>query len=177
MTTPDEHYGRLQPAPDGDDWQLVFTRRLAHPREKVWRALTEPADVSAWFPADIFGDRTTGAALRFVFREGEGPEIPGVMRIFDPVDVLEFSWGDEVMRFELQPIDDGAATELRFVTTFVEIGKAVRDAAGWHSCLDILVAHLAAAEPPQGRWRALEGDYRERFPAEAATIGPPECHS
>ena len=28
----------------GGEWQLRFVRRLAHPREKVWLALTEPAD-------------------------------------------------------------------------------------------------------------------------------------
>ncbi len=26
----------------GDQWTLTFTRRLAHSREKVWRAVTEP---------------------------------------------------------------------------------------------------------------------------------------
>jgi len=29
-------------ARQGDRWTLTFTRRLAHPREKVWRAVTEP---------------------------------------------------------------------------------------------------------------------------------------
>ncbi|HUP86688.1 MAG TPA: SRPBCC family protein [Acidimicrobiales bacterium] len=177
MTTTDDHYGRLEAAPDGNDWQLVFTRRFDHPREKVWRALTEPADVSAWFPADIVGDRAEGASLRFVFRHGEGPEIPGELRIFDPVDVLEFSWGEEVMRFELQAVDGGARTELRFVNTFVDIGKAARDAAGWHTCLDILLAHLDGTEPPQDGWREVHPGYVERFPTEAATIGPPGGHS
>ena len=26
----------------GDRWTLRFTRRLAHPRKKMWRAVTEP---------------------------------------------------------------------------------------------------------------------------------------
>ncbi|HKC74762.1 MAG TPA: SRPBCC domain-containing protein [Chloroflexota bacterium] len=48
-------------------WQLRFTRKLAHPPEKVWRALTEPAHLAAWFPTDIEGARTSrsrGAAVR-----------------------------------------------------------------------------------------------------------------
>src|SRR5688572_20643869 len=99
----DDRYGRLERATDDDDggWQLVFVRRLPHPPEKVWRALTEEAHVSAWFPADIVGERRAGAELRFEFREDEGPTLPGEMRIFEPCELLEFTWSDEVMRFEL----------------------------------------------------------------------------
>jgi len=34
----------------GDRWTLTFTRRLAHPREKVWRAVTEPEHLAMWYP-------------------------------------------------------------------------------------------------------------------------------
>jgi DNA-binding transcriptional ArsR family regulator len=34
----------------GDRWTLRFTRRLARPREKVWRAVTEPEHLAVWFP-------------------------------------------------------------------------------------------------------------------------------
>ena len=60
-------------------WQLRFTRKLAHPPEKVWRALTELEHLAAWFPTDIEGERAPGAELRFVFRNGEGPTIAGKM--------------------------------------------------------------------------------------------------
>src|SRR5687768_8737235 len=87
-------------------WQLRFVRTFAHPPEKVWRSLTEPEHVSAWFPADIEGDRAEGAALRFPFREGEGPTLEGRMLVFDPPRRLEFTWADETLRFSLEP--DGA---------------------------------------------------------------------
>jgi uncharacterized protein YndB with AHSA1/START domain len=171
----DDRYGRLEPA--GEQWQLVFTRRLRHPREKVWRAITEAEHVSAWFPADILGERRAGAALQFVFREGEGPTLPGEMRIFEPVELLEFTWSEEVLRFELTPDDDGNGTVLRFLNTFGDVGKAARDAAGWHTCLDILEAHFDGTTPPFERWKEVHPHYIERFPAEAATIGPPAGHS
>ncbi|MCW2567279.1 MAG: hypothetical protein JWN54_1376, partial [Mycobacterium sp.] len=41
----------------GGRWQLRFTRRLPHPPQKVWRALTEPEHLAAWFPTEIRGDR------------------------------------------------------------------------------------------------------------------------
>ncbi|UMG93452.1 SRPBCC domain-containing protein [Nocardioides sp. TF02-7] len=40
---------------DGDRVGLRFERRLAHPPEKVWRALTESEHLRHWFPADIVG--------------------------------------------------------------------------------------------------------------------------
>ena len=170
----EDRYGRLEQA--GEQWQLVFTRHLLHPPSKVWRAITEADHVSQWFPADILGDRRAGAALRFVFREDEGPELPGEMRIFEPEALLEFTWSDEVMRFELS--DDGhGGTVLRFVNTFADLGKAARDAAGWHSCLDVLEAMLDGTKPPEERWNDVHPHYVAVFPPEAATVGPPEGHS
>ena len=45
-------------------WRLRFTRRLAHPPERVWAAITEREGLSAWFPFAIEGDRRRGAPLR-----------------------------------------------------------------------------------------------------------------
>jgi uncharacterized protein YndB with AHSA1/START domain len=156
-------------------WQLSFTRELRHPPEKVWRALTEPEHLAAWFPTDIEGERAAGATLRFVFRNGEGPTIDGEMLTYDPPSLLEFRWGnDETLRFELQPNGDG--TLLTFVNTFDELGKAARDAAGWHVCLDALESDLDGEKPtwaPHERWQQVHQSYVERFGPEAATIGPP----
>src|SRR5207248_3199646 len=83
--------GRLEQA--GDRWQLHFTRRLPHPPEKVWRALTEPEHLKEWFPNDIEGERKEGATLRHVFRNDEAPDMAGEMRVYEPPSVLEFTWG------------------------------------------------------------------------------------
>jgi uncharacterized protein YndB with AHSA1/START domain len=169
----DSELGTLAPTPQGDRWQLTFTRRLAHPPQKVWRALTEPGHVSQWFPADIEGERATGAKLRFPFREDEGPTMDGEMVLYDEPRVLEMRWGDEGLRFELEP--DGDGCRLTFVNTFDEQGKAARDAAGWHVCLDALACLLDGTERPGGTpWKRYERIYTERFGPEAATIGPPE---
>jgi uncharacterized protein YndB with AHSA1/START domain len=156
-------------------WQLRFTRRLRHPPERVWRALTEPDDLAAWFPCDIEGERRAGAPLRFVFREGEAEPVDGEMLVFDAPRVLELRWAaGETLRFKLRP--DGDGTVLTLVNAFDEVGKAARDAAGWHGCLDLLGARLAG-EPspprPEERWAEVHPVYVERFGPEAATIGPP----
>jgi uncharacterized protein YndB with AHSA1/START domain len=170
METDTDRYGQLQQA-DGR-WRLRFVRRLAHPPEKVWRALVEPEHVSAWFPADIVGERAAGAVLQFPFRENEGPTEEGRLLTFDPPALLEFTWAAETLRFELEPDGDGCV--LTFLNTFDELGKAARDAAGWHSCLDILAAHLDGTPPPEDVWHEVHPDYAARFGPEASAIGPPE---
>jgi len=156
-------------------WQLEFVRKLSHAPEKVWRALTEPEHLVAWFPAAIEGERVAGAPLRFVFSNDEGAAVEGEMITFEPPSLLEYRWGDETLRFELRPEGDGCV--LTFVNRFDEKGKAARDGAGWHSCLDLLEYHLSGDEAPWGpgeRWKQVHPSYVERFGPEAATIGPPE---
>ncbi len=153
-------------------FELRFERTLNHPVEKVWRAVTEPAGLSAWFPFDIEGPRETGADLRFVFREQEGEEFPGRMVEFTPTSAMELEWeGAETLRLELVP--DGPGCVLTLINRFDEVGKAARDAAGWHECLDALEAHLDGEPAPEGVWQAVHAKYVERFGPQAATIGPP----
>jgi uncharacterized protein YndB with AHSA1/START domain len=166
----DAELGELTPV-EGR-WQLRFRRRLPHPPARVWRALTEPDHLRVWFPTDVEGDRAVGAKLSFPFREGEGPTMEGEMLVYDEPRVLEFSWGDDRLRFELEP--DGEGCRLTFLDTFAEQGRAARDAAGWHLCLAALGRHLDGDEQPAPEgWKPVNARYVERFGPEAATIGPP----
>jgi uncharacterized protein YndB with AHSA1/START domain len=159
-------------------WRLRFVRTLPHPPEKVWRALTEPEHLAAWFPTSIEGDRAAGAKLRFAFTNDAAPALDGEMVEYDPPSVLEMRWGDdELLRFELRPTDSG--TELTFLNTFEQEGKAARDAAGWHACLDLLAVELLGEKPPwdpDTRWSEVHPGYVEAFGPAASTIGPPDWH-
>ncbi len=154
---------------------LRFTRRLPHPASTVWRALTEPEHLAAWFPTTIDGDRVAGARLRFRHLDDAGPPFDGEMLTFEPPLLMELRWGDDLLRFELTPDGDGSV--LTFTDTFDEVGRAARDGAGWHACLDLLgydVADRAAPWSSADRWQQVRRRYIERFGAEASTIGPPE---
>lgn len=160
----------------GDRWRLRFTRHLPHPIEKVWQAVTEPEHLAAWFPTTIDGDRATGADLTFRFGEEDAPEMKGTMLAWDPPRRLEIQWGDDDrVRIELTP--DDAGTVLTLTDVFGEMGRATRDAAGWHGCLDALADHLAGRPvPAAGRWAELAPVYREHLGPEASTVGPPDWH-
>ena len=167
-----EQHGRLEPS--GGGWRVQSTRASPIAQRRCWRALTEAEHLAAWFPTEIQGDRAEGASLRFVFRNAEGPPLDGTMTRYDPPRLLEYRWGDETLRFELRAEGDG--TELRFVNSFEALGKAARDAAGWHVCLDLLALALdggRATAPLEARWREVHPTDVERFGPAAATIGPP----
>ena len=161
----------------GDVSVLRYERHLRHPRERVWRAITEDAEVAAWFPTTIEGPRRAGAPLRFSFRQGEAEAFDGEMLAFDPPTLMELRWADDVLRFELEPEPDESGTGtgciLRLTVTFAEFGKAARDAAGWHVCLERLSASCDDAAPPgPDRWKELFRTYGELFGPEASAIGP-----
>jgi uncharacterized protein YndB with AHSA1/START domain len=167
--------GRLEQV--GDRWRLRFVCKLPHRPEKVWRALTEPEQLAAWFPAEMHGERTAGAPLQFVHKDFDGAPKDGEMIIYDPPSVLEFRWTDDTFCIELEPDGDGCV--LTFEQTFDELGKAARDGAGWHVCLDVLGYHLSGEKAPwepMDRWPEVNAAYRRRLGPDASTIGPPKDH-
>ena len=152
-----------------------YVRRLSHPPEKVWRALTEPQELAGWFPTTIEGELAVGAPLQFAFREMEIEPMGGEMLAFEPPSLLELRWGEDILRFALEP--DGIGSILRLTVTMVEHGKAARDATGWHICLEQLSYVTNGATPPwkeSDRWREVNRGYVERMGPEASAIGPPE---
>ena len=88
---------------------------------------------------------------------------------FDAPRALEYKWGGNDMRWELEPLGDG--TRLTLWTSinrrFIAMG-----AAGWHICFDIL-DHLLAGQPigrrvgPEARkfsgFQRLHAEYAELF--------------
>jgi uncharacterized protein YndB with AHSA1/START domain len=169
MSTRDTTLGTLEPA--GDRWRLRFSRHLPHSAEKVWRALTEPEHTAAWFPTTFEGELEPGAPL--TFRHAGRVDLPpmtGELIVVEPPSVLEFTWGEDLLRFELTP--DGDGTRLTLTDIFDEHGRAARDGAGWHTCLARL-AHELGGEPAE-QWSDVHPLYVGKFGPEAATIGPPQ---
>ena len=148
---------------DGRD-AVRFERRLGHSPERVWRALIEPKDLEAWFPAAIEGDLSTpGAELSFPFRDREAETQRGEVLESDPPRLLAFTWGGQTLRFELEA--DGDATRLAF-THALPREEAAKVAAGWQLRLAILEARLAGDEAPefgQDRWIELHEGYADQF--------------
>jgi uncharacterized protein YndB with AHSA1/START domain len=169
--TIDRAYGKLEQA--GEQWRLRFVRELAHAPQTVWRAITEREHTEVWFPHTIVGEWVIGGELRF---ESEHGDFGGEVLAYEPPRLLEFRWGPDTIRLEVSPAARGGCT-LTLLDTFEEIGKAARDGAGWHTCLDRLEAELdgsPASDALRERWREVHPGYIEAFGPEASSIGPPE---
>jgi uncharacterized protein YndB with AHSA1/START domain len=127
-----ESFARYGPLPltldDGPG--LRFEWRFGYPIERVWRAISEPAERAQWFPSDA----------RFEVIDSEPPRL-----------LTGDFWGDR-LRFELRPDGDGCV--LLFTHEFSERDDAAKTAAGWDRCFTRLHALLAGV--PLGEEEALE---------------------
>lgn len=147
---------------------LQFERRLAHAVDQVWPAITDPGRLRQWFPADVDLDLRPGARIRFVFRQGEGPTLDGEVTEVQPPHLLEYTWDDSVLRWELRAEGGGPAQGCRLIFTFTfgDHDRAAIQAAGWHVCLDLLEALLDGRQPewsPHARRDELHEGYVERL--------------
>lgn len=147
---------------------LRFKRRLAHPPAKVWRAITDPAELTAWFPAAVEAELRPGAPMRFTFPDEDimNGTWDGEVLEVDPPKVFMFRWNVDVLRFELIPDGDGCLLVFTQSVGGGWVGKlgAGRTAAGWDTCLDALAAGLdgeTAQEPTE--WLTPMEHYIEKF--------------
>jgi uncharacterized protein YndB with AHSA1/START domain len=151
-----------------------FEWTFPHTATEVWAAITDPARLAAWFPTTVeFDELRAGAPITFRFAEDRYPPMRGAFREVSAPRRLAFTWGDDVLSFELSECDDGAACRLAFSVLLDSADKAARDAAGWDDCLDMLDAVVSGETPERARmsesWRARYDEYkRQGFPATAA---------
>jgi uncharacterized protein YndB with AHSA1/START domain len=153
---------------------LVFERRLAHPFDAVWRAISEPGELASWFPNRVEIEARVGGRMQFTFPEGlDYPPIEGEVLAYEPPHRFHFTWGPDELRFDLEPLDGGAACLLRLTDVLSESEKAARDAAGWHVCLDTLDDHLSGVEtaPPGTRPNSAWKGYYERYVGQGFPAG------
>jgi uncharacterized protein YndB with AHSA1/START domain len=155
---------------EGDAWTLVLVRNLDHAPSLVWAALTEPGQLDEWAPfrADRNLAATGSATLTMIDGAEEVPLDATVVRADEPV-LLEYTWGDDVLRWELTATDGGTRLTLRHTTatrSFVPMA-----AAGWHVCLDVMALSLDGQPigPIRGRealdfgWQQLHDAYADKL--------------
>ncbi len=150
-----------------------FERTFPHAANQVWAAISDPERLAKWFPTTVeFEELRAGAPITFRFEEDRYPAMSGAFREVSPPRRLAFTWGDDVLTFELEERDGGTACRLSFSVVLDSADKAARDAAGWDDCLDMLDAVVSgeASERPRKSesWKARYDAYkRQGFPATA----------
>jgi uncharacterized protein YndB with AHSA1/START domain len=146
---------------------LRLERRLPHAIERVWRAVSEPAELARWFVAEAAWTPEAGEEFE---AHGERGRITAV----EPPRLLAWTWGRERYSFELTP--DGEGCVLVFTHVFnPELGPGWQHAAGWEAYFERLDAHLAGGflseQDAHAGIEARMARYRERFEGAAAPGG------
>jgi uncharacterized protein YndB with AHSA1/START domain len=154
---------------DGKKWTLVLVRELRHAPEVVWEALTDRAQLSEWAPFDA--DRSLDAVgpVRFSMAAAPKPQVfdTAVKRAEAP-RLLEYSWGESDLRWELEPLASGTRLTLwhNIDRRFIAWG-----AAGWHICFDVLerllaglpIGRIVGGEAMKFEWQRLNTEYAKQF--------------
>lgn len=138
---------------------LRFARRFPHPVERVWAALTEPAQMGRWFPCEVEADLRVGGLLTLRF-PGEEPDVAEITEL-EPPHAIAFRWAGEHLRWTVEP--DGEGCVLRLANSVLDPAWTANIAAGWHRCLEALAAHLDGRElvEPADIGEVLVAHYRE----------------
>ena len=132
--------------------------------------------MAAWHPSPpVEFPLEVGAEIDFEHDLIEGGQVIEL----DPPRLIVHTWGDDELRWELEPRDYGCL--LILTHTFDDRYKAARDAAGWHLCLDALSASLDGGSDmsledamKHGQdWRELNDAYEERFGISPEEATPP----
>lgn len=148
----------------GDRAALRMERRLNHPVERVWRAVTEPAELERWFVAPVAWKPELGETFEAAGAHGEITEL-------DPPHVLAWTWSVERYRFELSA--DGGGCLLVFTHVFnPDFGPAAQHAAGWDAYFDRLEAHLGGGYLSEEDAHAVVPDLHARYTEEFAASDP-----
>jgi uncharacterized protein YndB with AHSA1/START domain len=164
----------FDPGPIGDahlqDWTLIFVRELRQPPENVWAALTDPAELDQWAPFTAATDLgKTGDTTLTMVDGDERQDMPATVLRAEPPVLLEYTWGDDRLRWTLEPFHRGTRLTLRHTLSHPDMAAMV--AAGWHLCVEVL-ARLLDGEPVgviRGRdamaygWERLRDGYAEKF--------------
>jgi uncharacterized protein YndB with AHSA1/START domain len=156
---------------NGDTWTLVVEKQLRHSPDKVWRALTDPAQLREWAPFDADGNLgSAGAKVQLTTMGSPTRQVSEtIVTRAEAPRVLEYTWGGFDMRWQLEPTDGGTRLTL---WTNIDRRYISMGAAGWHICFDVLDHHLDGT--PLGRivgpdaikfggWQRLNAEYSRQF--------------
>ena len=146
---------------DGDSYVLRFERRIEHPLDDVWEAISTPSGIRGWL-GEARLDLTVGAHVRLQFDKTVGNVVEGKVTEVDPPRVLEYTFGqdDSVLRWELEPAGD-EATKLVLTHRLPSREHLPETLAGWHTLLDLIPAAIAGEDPEwsKERWDEVRAGY------------------
>jgi len=161
---------------DGEKWTLILVRELRHSPEKVWQALTDPAQLREWAPFVTDASLDSIGKVNLTWVGNPTPIETKVTRAEAP-RLLEC--GDQL--WELEPVGRGTRLTLwhNIDRRFISWG-----AAGWHISFDVLdrllsgtpIGRIAGSEAMKFGWQRLVAEYARQFGVESPNPQPKTAH-
>jgi len=154
---------------EGDKWTLILVRELRHAPILVWQALTDPAELAQWAPFDADRSLAVPGPVQLSTVGTPTPQVSTsvVTRAEEP-RLLEYGWGDNQLRWELEPLGSGTRLTLwhNIARPYISWG-----AAGWHICFDVLdrllwgepLGRIVGSDAMQFDWQRLNTEYAAQF--------------
>jgi uncharacterized protein YndB with AHSA1/START domain len=163
---------------DGEDWTLVLVRKLSQRPELVWQALTAPAELAEWAPFDADRNLATVGPMKLTtVGMPKAQAVDSNVKRAEAPRLLEYSWGPNNMRWELEAA--GGGTRLKLWHN-IDRGFIAWGAAGWHICLDVLdrfvagepIGRIVGGEAIKFEWQRLVDEYAAQFGIKAPAWPP-----
>lgn len=137
---------------------LIFDRTLPHSVERVWRAVSTPAELERWFPAAADWTPTVGETFEAAGATGEVTEVDAPHR-------LAWTYAGQLYSFDLTAHEDGC--RLVFTHVVDDNMPLAQTATGWETYLLRLAPHLAdkplSEEAAHEQWAEIHELYAARF--------------
>jgi uncharacterized protein YndB with AHSA1/START domain len=126
--------------------------------QRVWRAVSDPAELDRWFPAAADWTPAVGETMEVAGMTGEVTEVDAPHRI-------AWTFSGEGYSFDLAPAQGGC--RLVFTHVFDDRALAAQTATGWETYLARLEPHLAgdfvSEQEAHEPWEDIHERYAERF--------------
>jgi uncharacterized protein YndB with AHSA1/START domain len=137
-----------------------FERYMKHPVEDVWAYITDNDKLPNWFPELRVDELRVGGVLKFDMGNGTFEKMKITKLKME--SVLEYTWADDMVRFELSPETEGCNLVLNEKLNKIT-EHTPRDLAGWHVCLDVIHALLdgPTIESRKDEWKKWYKKYKE----------------
>jgi uncharacterized protein YndB with AHSA1/START domain len=137
---------------------LRLERPFAYPVERVWRAVSDPAELERWMPAAADWTPAVGETFEAGGVTGEVTEVEAPNR-------LVWTYGDDLYSFDLTAQNGGSV--LVFTHVFDDRHLAAQTATGWETYFSRLEPHLGGGyvseEAAHENWEETHERHAEKF--------------
>ncbi|WP_341538182.1 SRPBCC domain-containing protein [Paenibacillus xerothermodurans] len=133
--------------------------------QEIWAVLTENEKLAEWFTELQIEELREGGMIKFQPHD----DTFGPLEIIElkAQSVLEYTWGEDRVRFELYPEEGGC--RLILIQKIHKISSHTpKDLAGWHVCLEVIGLlldgkRLDSREDEWEKWYQKYSELLEQF--------------